>query len=124
MYNEYNYGLGGVFATNCMKCGKELKAEGVFCPGCLADMEKYPVKPNITVHLPVRRTAPTLRKKVRRQKYVKAEDQIRHLKQVRKRLWIALLTVILLFAGTVAVFFHLWDADDGVDIGQNYSSTE
>ena len=65
----------------CMKCGAKMKNSGVFCENCLADMEKYPVKSNITVHIPERPTDPPVRKRTRRVKYTKPEDQIRHLKR-------------------------------------------
>ncbi len=107
---------------NCMKCGKELKDEGVFCPECLVDMEKYPVKPNITIQLPVRRSLPVARRRVRRQRYVKAEDHIRHLKKVRNWLVVALLSAILLFACATAVALHYLDSDPDFNIGQNYST--
>ncbi len=112
-----------MLALDCMKCGKELKGEGVFCPECLAEMEKYPVKPNITVQLPIRRTTPNTRRKARRQRYMKAEDQIRHLKRVRNGLIVTLLTVILLFTGAIAVIVNYFDLDEGFDIGQNYNTT-
>ena len=110
---------------NCMKCGKELKAAGVFCEECLADMEKYPVKPNITVHLP-HRSAPTpARKRSRRQKYVKPEEQIRHLKKVRSWLCVLLTVVLLAFAATAVMLLHLMDGNaGGFDIGKNYDTIE
>ncbi len=109
---------------DCMKCGKELKTEGVFCPECLAEMEKYPVKPNITVQLPVRRSAPAARKKARRQKYVKAEDQIRYLKKVRNWLIAVIIGLILVFSAATATAIHFLNLDEGFGIGQNYSTGE
>lgn len=38
----------------CMKCGKEIPEEQVFCRECLADMALHPVKPGTPVQLPVR----------------------------------------------------------------------
>ena len=109
---------------NCMKCGKELKVDGVFCPECLEEMEKYPVKPNITIQLPVRRATPPSRRKPRRQRYVKAEDQIRHLKKVRNWLIGILIFVILTFSAAVAVTLHLLYSEEGFGIGQNYSTID
>ena len=34
---------------SCMKCGKEVSEDQVFCPECLAEMERYPVKPGTPV---------------------------------------------------------------------------
>lgn len=109
---------------DCMKCGKELKSEGVFCPECLAEMEKYPVKPNITIQLPVRRPAAPSRKRSRRQRYIKPEEQIRYLKKVRNWLVGILLFVILLFAASAAVTVHYLNSEDSFGIGQNYSTID
>lgn len=40
----------------CMKCGKEIDDQQVFCDDCLAVMAQYPVKPDVAVHLPKRNT--------------------------------------------------------------------
>lgn len=108
---------------NCMKCGKELKTSGVFCEECLADMEKYPVKSNITVKLPYRPAPAPVRK--RKQKYVKPEDQIRHLKKVRNWLVVLLITALLAFAAASAMVLHLLDVSvEDFGIGQNYGTIE
>lgn len=110
---------------NCMKCGTELKNSGVFCESCLADMEKYPVKANITIQLPARSAPAPVRKRTRRQKYVKPEDQIRHLKKVRNWLCVVLVAALLAFAATSAMVLHLLDVDaENFGIGQNYGTIE
>ena len=93
---------------NCLKCGTELKNSGVFCPDCLTDMDKYPVKPTVTVQLPHRPAPAPAKKKTRRPKYVKPEEQIRHLKDVRKNLAIALAVAIVLLAGCIALLIWLF----------------
>ena len=108
-----------------MKCGTELKTAGVFCPDCLAEMEKYPVKPNITVHLPKRPASTPAKKKLRRQRYVKPEDQIRHLKRVRSWLIALLIIVLLAFAANTLMLLHFVGEDDlSFGIGQNYGTVE
>ena len=110
-------------AVNCMKCGKELKNGGVFCEECLADMEKYPVKSNISVHLPYRPTPAPVRKK--KQKYIKPEDQIRHLKKVRNWLVTLLIVALLAFTATAVMLLHILDVNaDDFGIGQNYGTIE
>lgn len=108
----------------CMRCGKEIKGEGVFCPDCLTDMERYPVKPNITVQLPVRPGAAPARKKTRRPRYVKPEDQIRHLKKVRN--WLAVLLILTLLALTAVILLALsfGAVEEGFGIGQNYGTVK
>ena len=49
---------------NCMKCGRETAGTDVFCEKCLAAIARYPVKPNVAVHLPKRsEDAPRAKKK-------------------------------------------------------------
>ena len=110
---------------NCMKCGRELKTSGVFCEECLAEMEKYPVKSNISVHLPHRAPPAPARKRNRRQKYIKPEDQIRHLKKVRNWLSLLLVVALLAFGAAAAMLLHFLDVDAGdFGIGQNYNTIE
>lgn len=120
VYNNLYYGLLEVTALNCMKCGIELKNSGVFCDDCLTDMKKYPVKPNITVQIPYRPSSSQTKKKPRRYKYVKPEEQIRHLKRVRNRLIVVLMLVILLLALCVAAL--VWLALSGMlnELARNF----
>ncbi len=108
---------------NCIKCGIEVKEPQVFCDKCLAEMEKYPVKPNVTVSLPPRPAYTPSKKKSRRAKYVKPEDLIRHLRTKVRLLW---LTVILLFAAfTLVAVMMLNMLDKGqsdLQPGQNYNT--
>lgn len=105
---------------NCMKCGVELKTSGVFCGNCQADMQKYPIKPNITVQIPYRPAPAPSKKKQRRHKYVKPEEQIRHLKRVRNRLIVMLLLAILLLAACAAALIWLFLSGNLNELGQNY----
>ena len=62
---------------NCMKCGREIAEEAVFCESCLEDMRKYPVKPGIAVQLPGKKDAPVPRKShTRRRQPPTPEEQI------------------------------------------------
>ena len=78
---------------NCIKCGVKIPEEQTFCDACLADMEKYPVKPDVTVVLPHRDDNPS-RKKMRRQRAPSTEEQ---LKRVKSRLKMAHLTLAVVF---------------------------
>lgn len=110
---------------NCIKCGAEIKNSGVFCENCLADMEKYPVKPNITVHLPDRPVSVPTRKRSRRQKHIKPEDQIHHLKKVRNWLIVLLIAALLAFAAASSMVLYLLEGEEiSWDIGQNYGTIE
>lgn len=110
---------------NCMKCGAELKRSGVFCETCLADMEKYPVKPNISVQIPNRPAPAPVRKRARKPRFAKPEDQIRHLQKVRNGLIVLLLAALLGFAATSAMLLRLLDVNvSDFGIGQNYGTME
>ena len=66
----------------CLKCGREVYEDQVFCSDCIAVMEKYPVKPGTVILLPKRRegnggSRPTVRRKT-----LTAEEQIRKLEGV------------------------------------------
>ena len=79
---------------NCIKCGVTIPENQVFCDACLADMEKYPVKPDITVSLPHREEAPVSKKKSRRQRTLPVEEQLR---RVKTKLRLAHLTLAVVF---------------------------
>ena len=105
----------------CMKCGRELEAEQVFCNDCLLDMEKYPVKPGTTVQLPRRREVPASKKPVFRRKVLPLEDQVKQLRKLVRILIILLVLVTLIASAlTYPAVTHLME--DHYETGQNYSS--
>ena len=109
---------------NCMKCGRETVEDDVFCGECLAEMEKYPVRPGVVVHLPRRREEPAAKKSYGRRKAAPSpEEQVKRLKKVIRRLNIALLVLVLLLliAGYFAAV-HLMESDVEFLPGQNYNS--
>lgn len=106
---------------NCMKCGREIEANRVFCTDCLVDMEKYPVKPGTAVQIPKRQAVQPPRKGHFRP-ILTPEEQIRRLRKLVHRLTIALAVVLFLLAG-LAFFlgFHM-ESHAQLRPGQNYSS--
>ena len=106
---------------NCMKCGREI-ADGVFCGECLAEMDRYPIKPGTVVTLPVRKVVP---KKVhsRRKTQLTPEEQLKRLRRLALRMLvvIVILTVLLMVTGYFAVI-HLMESEVGFLPGQNYSA--
>lgn len=103
----------------CMKCGREVPSEQVFCNNCLETMEHYPVKPGTAVHLPNRES---VKKPANRKRVLSAEEQVQQLKLTVKRLIvaIAILTVVLCLA-TVSLLHTLLDGDTVSIIGKNYT---
>ena len=105
----------------CMKCGREQESEQVFCDDCLLEMKKYPVSPNATVQLSLRREVSS-RKVMPRRRTVSPEEQVKLLK---KRLWfltgILVVTLALLIAmihPTVNYFIRNYHLRPG----QNYNT--
>ena len=110
---------------NCMKCGREIDETQVFCPECLAEMEKYPVKPGTVVQLPVRPKEAPVRKNPRRRPQLSQEEQI---KQLRKRVWglriLLALTMVLLITVTGFLIWRMNKEDVTILPGQNYITEE
>ena len=103
----------------CMKCGREIES-GVFCPDCLCDMAKYPVKPGTAIQLPKRRETAPVRKMFSLRKTVTAEEQIRKLrKSLRTMIVLWLITFLLFCAALVPAVAYLME--DHFLPGQNYS---
>ena len=105
---------------NCMKCGQELTKDGVFCPDCLLEMQKYPVDPGAVVLLP-RRKESSIQKKQLKRHTPTPEEQIAVL---RKRVMILTLLLAACITAIVLMFeptMH-YVRDEHFEIGQNYSS--
>ncbi len=106
----------------CMKCGREIPAGQVFCDSCLALMEKYPVKPDAAIHLPLRKEASVAKKQSGRRRQLPPEEQILLLRKRnrRLRLIVAILSILLAIsvAGTVLLQLH---PDNPIPMGRNYT---
>ena len=104
---------------NCLKCGRELDTEQVFCNDCLLEMEKYPVKPGTVVQLPRRREAPAPGKSFK--KRISPEEQIKSL-----RFRVRLLTILLIVVSTLLILLSYPAIKEILDEdylpGQNYTS--
>lgn len=108
---------------NCMRCGREVEEDQVFCPECLVEMEKCPVKPDAPVRIP-RRPDPNPRRQTRK-KGLSEEEQIRGLrKQVRTLALLLAVAVMLIFLLAVPAVEHILESDISLLPGQNYSSAE
>lgn len=108
---------------HCMKCGKKIEDQQVFCADCLTEMEKCPVDPNITVQLPARNAAPPAKKKSRRSREAKPEDQIRYLRLATRCLLAALAVTLVAFILSAAMLLRLLEErDQKPGIGQNYGT--
>lgn len=104
----------------CMKCGKDTISEQVFCPDCLAEMEKYPVRPGTVVQIPNRKTVNPAKKQPRK-KSVPLEDQVKVLKKRCRTLLILLITAVIIAAALAYPAFR-YLKEDHFKIGQNYTT--
>ena len=105
----------------CPKCGRDAAENMAFCAECLAQMEKYPVKPGVVVLLPRRNALPKPPR--RRHHAIPPEEQIQRLKKRISALTLAL--ILALASAGIFGWLALSDLLKEVDVrlpGQNYSS--
>ena len=107
----------------CVKCGRNAAEDQAFCPECLAEMEKYPVKPGVVVLLP-RRDQNQKPPSRRRHPSVTPEEQIQKLKQHILALWLALILALGAAGalGWIVVTDYMEAKETDLLPGQNYSS--
>lgn len=106
---------------NCMKCGREIEPGQAFCPQCLAGMEKYPLRPNVVVHLPPHRDPPPKRQAARKPAMTK-DDRIHKLKDQIRALWMIILALVVIM-GTMGYYIARMVMDRSKpQRGQNYSA--
>ena len=87
---------------SCMKCGRDIAEGQVFCPECLAEMEKYPVKPETAIFLPQRKAVSPVKKAYAKfRQGPTPEEQIRSLRLWLRSLFL-LLVVTLILLGLLA----------------------
>ena len=108
---------------NCLKCGKEIEHDQVFCPECLAQMEQYPVKPGIVVQLPSQKpekNQPAARQTVRMDSAADLEKKLRRLRRGNRAL--GLLCVFLVLVTMLATMVSFKLIGTVTHWGQNYST--
>ena len=109
---------------NCVKCGREIEENQVFCQSCLEEMEQYPVKPGTAVHIPSRKTEEEF-KKVHHKKrpILTPSEQIAKLRKKVLRLRI-LAVLLMLICGVLGyvVARTVEELDFQRLLGQNYNT--
>ena len=119
LYNGERNKMGGM-AMYCMKCGREVEGEEVFCPECLEQMEREPIAMNASVKIP--RQPPKNTRSRRPAVYL--EEEVKRLERAneRMRIWVILLamaTILLAMA-----IYHKEVVQVVEDLGKNYSIVE
>ena len=105
----------------CLKCGREISDDRVFCDGCLSVMERYPVKPGTTVQLPKRSPEASGKKPSQRKRALSQEDQILYLKKVVRRNRIISLVLLIALSLAAVLLVREFSSGDAPIIGQNYT---
>ena len=106
---------------NCVKCGREIPEDQVFCEHCLAEMERYPVNPDTAIHIPARPQEEIVKKPVKRKHIPTAEEL---LLKTRKKLRRNRITVVMLLLICGVLSFVVGQMVLELDfqrlVGQNY----
>ena len=110
---------------NCMKCGRKIENNGVFCEGCLSVMEKYPVKQNATLQLPKNRDAVAPKKSNKKKHQTPLEDQVNYQRRVIRRL--GLMVGVLFLAVSLLLGWLLYETvltpdKEQNNTGKNYTT--
>lgn len=102
----------------CLKCGRN--TEGTFCPLCLEDMAKHPVKPDAIVLLPKERIAP--KKVAPRHPVIPPEVTVENQRRLIRRLarCVAVLGTLLALMGFI--LFRVIEEESKPQVGKNYST--
>lgn len=103
LYNTFIIDKEGE-SVNCMRCGKENKGKDVFCPDCLSDMERYPVKPGTVIHIPAHKGLED--RQQRRKKELTAEEQLAIAEKqiLNLKRWLVVMTTVAALLGTLLYF--------------------
>ena len=108
---------------NCLKCGRDIPENLLFCESCLEVMKQYPVKPNTAVQLPPRDKPASARKaQAKRHQGPSAEEKLQTaLRFLRRILVLWLITLALLIASLFPAVKYLLGETLRLP-GQNYST--
>ena len=107
---------------NCMKCGREIGEDQVFCAICLEDMSKYPVKPGIAVQLPNKKEHQPKKPAPKRRQPPTAEEKITRLKKRVSCLLVLWLITLAILAATIYPTVEYFLGKSFPLPGQNYNT--
>ena len=106
----------------CMKCGKEVGENRVFCDACLEVMSHYPVRQGTAVHLPAISHA-TEKKAAPKTRQPTAEERLALLRVETRWLSVAMISSMLILSVTVTLLIHSESVPSATkDIGKNYNT--
>lgn len=97
----------------CIKCGRKVKDQQVFCEDCLAEAEGYPVDPATPIQLPAHAPVQSQKKKGGKKKAARPpEAQLKRLRSSLRWLLFALVVVLLAFCLTALMLLNLLEQRD------------
>ena len=104
---------------NCLKCGREIPEDQVFCDACLEVMKKYPVKPGtpVVIHPRESRGPDPVKKKF------STEEMLSRLQKRNRCLsrWVTALSIVLVISlGLLG--YAIYREFTVPALGQNYST--
>ena len=105
----------------CLKCGRNIADEQVFCDGCLAIMEESPVKPGTPVLLPSPKNQGAVKKQAHRKRPLPLEEQVLHLRKALRRMYLCVAVLIVVLGMATALLVNEILKEDAPAIGQNYT---
>ena len=105
----------------CLKCGKEVQDDQVFCEECLAGMEQEPIPISAPVVIPAQ---PIQKNPAFRRPVINPEEELKRLQKCNQNLILVLvlLFTLVLLLGVLLYDKQIWQAVD--DLGRNYSVVE
>jgi len=107
----------------CMKCGKATQEQRVFCEGCMAAMERYPVRLRKKVVIPERNYERRGNRPMRRQR--SPEEVIAGQKKTIRRLArLVILLALMLTLAAGSIVWLLYREKNLVPLGSNYNTVE
>lgn len=108
--------------VNCMKCGKEIPDNQVFCDDCLKTMQDYPIKPDAPVQIPKRPATVQEVPITPLDQEAAATAQLRQLRRMVRWLTAIIAILSLLLCGTAFLLLRALDTPVVSNIGKNYTT--
>ena len=105
----------------CLKCGREIQEQQVFCDDCLQAMEEHPVKPGPPVRLPNFKSQTAPKKQSHRKRVLSAEEQVLHLRKALRRMYVCVAVLIVVLGMATGLLVYEIQKSDAPAIGQNYT---
>ena len=107
----------------CMKCGKEIGENHVFCDSCLEVMSQYPVRQGTAVLLPNAAISEE-KKPAPKKRQLTPEEYLLRFRKATRWLSVALVSALLVLGITVSLLVHTLNTPVAAanDIGKNYNT--